>query len=574
MQKLLALLARFQLALMTLVTVTACDNINLRPAPEVEAIASTKSEVTTEDPKKIGLYSYVMFVIDKSGSNVQGNGGAPSDPNRESGIRATAIRSFFERNKNNPYIRWGFIAFQEGGGGVRSYIPEQGAPNEIFTDDPNLMEAAIARFKSDADSGGTPYKGAIQLTESALKAELKKANSISGNFNIIFMTDGVPTDYSDCFGCEPNDAAIYADVESLVGLAENRIFMSTIYYGPENATAERRLETMAEKGRGKYWDTNSQGTDIDIGALLSGGESAEPYVIKHFGVYNLNAGMCDDGTVGGDSDIDGICDKDEERYNRELVQDTTWKNRMGGKLFDPTNRNSFSSKVHDGIYYRHIVYGEAMPIDCESNEDMNDNDFDLLSNCEEKYIYNEDPTGPTENWTKKMLENGKFGFRDYFDSDGDGWIDGLELLFFKFKSASLNFHNLKQEENGLTYDHLISNHMNPRKPGSEKSYDIKFNRVSANGRGQNIYEYTQQELPLYYTKPVGLFQVGGNLNLVHGQDENIILIYYIQVPENAPHDRGYLRYSYQILKKDTGRVQDLNVDTRSFQIWPEPPPAP
>jgi hypothetical protein len=49
-------------------------------------------------------------------------------------------------------------------------------------------------------------------------------------------------------------------------------------------------------------------------------------------------------------------------------------------------------------------------------------------------------------------------------------------------------------------------------------------------------------------------------------------MYYIQVPENAPHDRGFLRYSYQILKKDTGKVQDLSVDTRAFEIWPEPPP--
>jgi hypothetical protein len=124
---------------------------------------------------------------------------------------------------------------------------------------------------------------------------------------------------------------------------------------------------------------------------------------------------------------------------------------MKGKTFDPTNRNSFSSKVNDGIYYRHIVYGEAMPLDCEGPDSLEDLDFDLLNNCEEKYIYNEDPTGPTENWTSKMLENGKSAFREYFDSDGDGWLDGLELLFFKFKSASLNFHNLKQEENTLTY---------------------------------------------------------------------------------------------------------------------------
>jgi hypothetical protein len=198
----------------------------------------------TEDPKKIGLYSYVIFVIDKSGSNVQGNnGGPPTDPNRESGIRARAIKSFFDRNKTNPYVRWGFIVFQDSisGPGVRSYIPEQGGPNKIFTEDPALMEAAINRFKGDADSGGTPYKGAVTLTKDGVKAELKKAQSISGNFNIIFMTDGYPTDY----GTPISDATIYADVENLVGLAEHRIFFSTIYYLVESRQSPMSSSTSA-----------------------------------------------------------------------------------------------------------------------------------------------------------------------------------------------------------------------------------------------------------------------------------------------------------------------------------------
>lgn len=535
---------------------SACGDIRIDPAPEKTMSSKTEALVCTEDPLVIGRYSKIMFIVDKSGSN------GTTDPDLQNGRRITAIRDFFAKNKDNKYIKWGFINFNQNG--AQSYIPDQEGPNRIFTTDIALFEQAMDQFSAEADSGGTPYRAAMTLTTSAVREEIKADNAagITANFNLIFITDGVPTDYS-------SDDQFHSDVEALAALSPGNIHFSTVYYGPEDAAAQNRLRKAAEKGLGNYQDTNVDPL-LKIDDLLVGGTSHEPYVIKNFVVYNMNSSPCDDGSMGADSDSDGLCDKDEEKYNKQFVNDPEKKARMGGKTFDPANRNSFNAYINDGIYYRHIVFNENVNKDCNSDAD---GDFDFLNNCEEKFMFNKDAQGPTVTWTNEMHQKNKNAYEDYFDSDGDGILDGLEYLFFRNtggKSTPMNFNNIFDRSNGYQMDYLFANHMNPINPGGSTGYGIKFSRVEPNGKGQNCYSYNQDELTLYSTKEVSAFQTSGSVDLAHVENENVILIYYIQTPEYSPNSRGFLRFSFQKLVKDKNNAKDISVDTSKFYIWPKP----
>lgn len=535
----------------------ACGDIHVSPAQEPEFLFKSDSHVCTEDPLEIGRYSKIMFIVDKSGSNGVGEG---TDPDLDNGKRITAIRDFFNKNKTNPYIKWGFIVFHHEI--AESYIPEQQGTNRLFTKDPAVFQQALDHFSSAMDNGNTPYREAIQLSTAAVRAELKvdQLDGTSANFNLIFITDGVPTD-----GISDNE--FWTDAEDLANLSLGNIHFSTVYYGPVNDHAQNLLKKAAVRGLGNYQNTNEEPL-INIEHLLEGGTSNEPYSIKNFVVYNLNAANCDDGTVGADSDADGLCDKDEEKYNRELSKDPATLSRMGGKKFDVTNRNSFSPTISDAIYYRYLVYNENISKDCT---DVKDEDFDFVNYCEEKYLFNAKPDGPTAEWSAEMNQSDKHANPNYFDSDGDGILDGLAYLFFRDKSAALSFQNHLMPVNQRLKGDLFRNHQNPLNPGSEVGYGIQFNKVEPNSKGQNCYSYHQDQLPLYFNKAVTPFQTSGSLDLAHEANENVILIYYIQTPENSPNSRGFLRYSFQKLKKDFNGPRDLSIDTSKFQIWPKPP---
>jgi hypothetical protein len=529
-----------------------CGDVNLTPAPPGNFASNTQFEICTEPPMTIGLYTNVLFVVDKSGSNVQQPGA--TDPNKS--FRANAIRNFFESHRDNAYIKWGFIKFRDSE--ARSYIPDQGGTNRIFTSDGALMEAALEQFMSENDDGATPYQAALNLTTNAIREEIEASEEIVPNFNVIFISDGGPTDYG--YPGPTDNERIFTDVENLVDLSSGNIHMSTVYYGPNNDENASRLEEMANRGGGIFQNANTD-PDLNIDDLIIGRESGEPYEIKYFGVYNLTSAACLDGSVDSDSDMDGLCDKDEVNLN----QDAQLRPRMNGRQFSATNRNSFDPKFSDAIYYRYLRFNESLPSNCI---DEGDDDFDLLNNCEEKFLTNSSPQGPTQAWTEEMILNGKQADRYNFDSDGDGILDFVEFVWFSNKSAAVNFLNMAQRTNGIQNSELAENHLNPKNPSSSLPYEPLFSLVRVNSFGQNCYSYSQKNLPLYQTQSVTAFQAGGYLNLAHQQNENVVLVYFIQTPEYAPNTKGFLRFSYQKLRVNEHGPTSLNLDTRNFDIYP------
>ena len=136
-----------------------------------------------------------------------------------------------------------------------------------------------------------------------------------------------------------------------------------------------------------------------------------PWSLKEFLVYNLNAGFCLDGRVDVDSDIDGMCDRDEVEMNRIYADEL----EAEGKSFDPANRFSFGDGYGDFFHWLRFRYGANLA----SCTDRSDEDSDLLTACEESEIYRED-------------EDGKYLTSDpkNFDTDKDGIIDGIETFLY------------------------------------------------------------------------------------------------------------------------------------------------
>jgi len=529
-------------------SLAACGKISLVAKTSAQSVASD-GILCAEPPSKGLRYTKFLFVIDKSGSNQMAVNGRPaSDPDNV--YRADKIEAFYNKHSGDPYMKWGYIEFGSNMGEAAAYISAGGNDQSpIFSQDPSDMRGALSKQRGNPNNGCTPYRAALSLSKVAIKKDMLSHPEEESFYMVFFMSDGMPTDYTDASGgCNGSEApagdAAFADVDDLMSINPGFVNFSAAYYGAANFAASEGLRKMSEHGKGKFVDLNATG-DFNIDDMLITGPTSEPWMIKRLVVYNLNSAFCDDGSVDVDSDADGICDKDEIRYNEEFAKDPVKLAHMGGKKFDPYNRFSFGGALSDLYQYKRIVFGELLP---SCNDDRTDEDFDLATKCEELYLFNSNPEGPTSNWTQKMLRTGD---SQNPDSDGDGFIDSLEFFTFKDKSAALDYTNMTRLYNGMKGEQIIAEHRNIRNPTGirgELAYDTNVEFTGVNDNGQNCYHVSQSHLPLYNTHGLDLAGAGGNESLVTRPGENKVLVYFIQTQEKDPNGRGVYRYSYQTLR--------------------------
>ncbi len=529
-----------------------CDQSRLLLVNEL-ASAKSDGEICAIEPTAQTTYTKFIFAVDKSGSNLTGNGGgAGTDPTGT--YRTSTIRDFFLKHMNNQYSRWALLTFQNTNATPLTLVPN--ATNVLgFTTDPAVFNSAIDAIPA-GNTGGTPFKSAISMARYAIEYDRTVNPSEKSRYVVIFISDGEPTDY----GTPINEDQVDADVLDILNAAVGDVTFNTVYYGPASINAAGRMSRMARVGNGQFLDTNISG-NIPLDRLI-GFKSGEPWLIKNFTVKNLNAAPCDDGTIDADSDADGLCDKDEIRYNTEFLSDPGKLERMQGKKFDPLNRNSFDPYLSDAILYKYIVFSEQLPTDCKA-EDLVDEDRDLANACEERYLYSNSPTGPTESWTSKM---GRDGDPLNFDSDGDGYLDWFEFLMTRNKSAAMDRNNVSQLYLGFRLDTIYNKHLNWRNPLASPAYDGVFQFKRVNERGQNCYSYNQTVLPVYAVKPVSVGQVSGNISLVHGANENVVMISFIQTPERDPNGAGELRYHFQRVSASASHI-NLNLRVEEYQSY-------
>ena len=493
----------------------SCSDVRLVKKEEPKVNVKSKGHFCIEDPKEVKRFMKFLFVIDKSGSN------SGTDPGGKK--RADNVDAFVQENEDKDFYRYGMIIF-EGYRGAEAYIHEGDEKMPTFTDDPNEVYEATERIRDEGEGGSTPYKAALQAARLAIKSDMDRYPEEESNYMVFFLSDGVPTDTN-------GDGELKDLVKDIVDLGSN-VHVSTAFYGDSGNSAVERLRKMGEDwGEGKFinfeksekWDFNE----------LIVKPTYEPWQMKNFLVYNLNAGYCEDGRVDTDSDGDGMCDRDELRYDGSVSKGKTFH-------FDPANRFSNGGAFGDYFHWRELRYGETIP-GKEECDDRSDEDHDYLTACEELYIENDRPSDNVPRHGDKLNP----------DTDRDGLLDGLETfvyftrsLAYAMDSFNLLRTNLDGEEQA---DLQIAEHRSPLiKDAGAVAYDTKLDKT--NEVNKDCYNFTQGILPLYPTLEVK--EKNTLPGLGHKAGENAVLVYYIQTPQNDPQGDGILMYSVQRLLND------------------------
>ncbi len=475
----------------------ACSDVRLQKRLSGPPIVTGKGELCVTEPEEVKRWLKFLFIIDKSGSN--------SGTDRNADKRAGNIERFLRANMQATNQQYGMIWFADDEAGA--YIND--GDDKIPTFTPEISKALNATNKlRDQDGGATPYKAALQLARTAIEHDQELYPEEEPFYMLFFVSDGEPTDIAR--ESELNDL-----VRSLITIDPKNIALSTAYYGNNGEGAIERLERMARLGNGKFinfeasanWDFN----DLIVKPTF------EPWQLKYeLVVYNLNAGYCEDGSIDVDSDTDGMCDKDEARYR-----------------FNPAKRFSFNDGYGDYFHWREAKYRESLP----ACLDRTDEDHDLLTACEEKYIRNDRPTeGIPNNGDPKNP-----------DTDRDGIIDGIETFVYMARSMAFAMDSFNLQENfdgEESARRQIGQHRNPlvRDP-NQPAQDVDLTPVL--GEGKDCFKYSQSVLPLYNSLEV---KEGDTLpGLEHKAQENAVYVHYVQTRQSDPKGDGILRYSVQKL---------------------------
>ena len=477
-------------------------------------------EFCTQDPTLTSRLNKFLFIVDKSRSNTWTDPGAQ---NRRSNIES------FITSSNMDFTRVGLVTFN--GTQAHSLVadPSSGLPG--FTGDINKLMTATSQLQSIQDDDATPYKAALQEAQLVLKNDLLAHPEEQGDYNVIFVSDGAPTDIQD-------DSELESLVDQVLNLDKGHIVLSTALYGSETGAAGR-LAKMAQKGQGKFINFAEGPWDL-TGLVVK--PSHEPWQMKSFLVYNLNAAFCLDGAIDLDSDLDGMCDRDELQFG-----------------FDPANRFSWSDGYGDYFHWRQIKYGEVLP-PCTDQSDV---DHDLLTACEEAYIKNDQPT----------IGIGRSGDPKNPDTDNDGMIDGIETFVFMPRTMAMAMDALNLSRNNYDDEEpaglQISQHRNPL---VQDPHAVKYNPVLVpvdTVAQHDCYQLAQSTLPLYPSLAVKANQTLSGFG--HESGENSVLVYYMETPQSNPNGRGVYRFTVQKMKY--GVAAQLNLSDSRFQTYVTPPSA-
>ena len=495
-----------------------CVDVSLVPRGESEVLIHSKDSFCIVDPVEITHVTKIMFIVDVSGSNSNNDG--------DGSKRADNINRFVEELSKTGDYQYGLITFHSQS---ESEIYYEGESTARFTSDLEDVYAATQTIRANPARSGTQYEPAFNAVRSAILRDVQSFPNENTSYQVLFISDG-----------KPSDRNYLPIVSNLINIQGRMVHISTAYYGREGSDAISTLRDIAILGGGNFVNFEN-GEDWDLSQLVVESDVI-PWSLKQFLVYNLNAGFCLDGTVDVDSDVDGMCDKDEilmnSIYSGELQAE--------GKSFDPANRFSFGDGYGDFYHWLRFRYPGTTLSACN---DRSDNDFDLLTACEEMELKN----------SSALTDDLSRGNPDIFDTDRDGVIDGIETyVYFASQNtgratrytAALDNKNLQDSPDGEGSVLVqIRQHRNPlvKDIDTAVSYDTKLAPLL--GSSRDCYEFSQTSLPLYDTLEV----TSGNTlpGLEHGAGENSIMVYYIQVLQSDPGSVGVLKYSFQRVQRDS-----------------------
>lgn len=532
------------------------------PRPPLEEVRLQEGQFCLTESRPLTHPTRILFVVDRSRHNWQSD--------RDGLQRIENIRRFFETNKENGWYSWGMISFYNRDDAKPEIWRRDSGNTPTFTKDPQLVDRAINNLIFHTSDAGSEvgYKEPLKMAKEVIENDLEQFPRENANYVVFFIAGERPADYD-------NYDDLQEDVQEIIDLKPGKISLSTVYYGFDHIfdrQGEIRirdiLKTMAYIGRGGYveLEDSPEQNDSKFYALLQSIQTPEAWHLQdqRVVVHNLNATICEDGLLDVDSDSDFLCDRDEERYG-----------------FNPQHRFSFPQghSIPDkirrwrgyGDYFRYReVYKRDMLSEC-SDAPLLDTDHDFLTDCEEKHIINTDPNMRL----RRTSSDPRLP-----DTDGDGFIDGLEFSYFKYTDGRrggrllLDRSNVRSTFDGeeVNAGDQILQHRNPfQQDAGAFEYQMQVTpRISALGPngGSNCYQYQQSQIKLYPTKAVF---IGDTLSRIsHEAHHNMILVYFVMTPRltTAPWQVVY-QYGLQTLVKpdETDYFIGLNFDYLNFQMY-------
>ena len=232
----------------------------------------------------------------------------------------------------------------------------------------------------------------------------------------------------------------------------------------------------------------------------------EPLILKSFHIFPLFVSRCsDDGHLEIDSDLDGLCDSEEIQRGSH-----------------PKKRFSMHQKISDGIWWK-LNKDQKQRIRTLNFCNTEDQDADLLTNCEEQVLTSNQYEATNSDHTQALYELGSLNI-NHPDTDGDGYIDGIEIRFLNEKAPFI-FSNDEADIGIAEAERILSTwQKDPDAPSVEISIQPIESRSSC-------YEYKLKNFQSWISTVRGF-------NLLSQNNENSIkldfLVYALASKESDP----------------------------------------
>jgi Bacterial TSP3 repeat len=513
-----------------------CDNVKLSLATK-PVVEKSIGMLCAQQPALIEDEHRFIFMIDNSGSMQGVDPGSAASPSR----RVTALRNFIDYYKTSDKFSITVGSLYDATAG---FLPDptnpvapnmpQGQPNCQFfkpmvAAEYATLQTALNQLDTQASPsfGTTPFMSLLNSYQNCLAMDLP--NNQGAVYSLVFVTDGAPTDTA-LADLEAKLAPIIA-MGKLNGATVSNINLYMLYLDPTDTSQDAAnvvsglIKTAQDAGGVKskaIMLDPTQPLDYTVLNLTN----APHYRLSQLLVTNLNAGIEDDGTLGTDSDSDGITDLREANLG-----------------LDP-KKYSTHDMCSDLVYLRS---GGKCPSTCPQGLRYLDSDHDGLSDCDETII----GTNSSD-----------------MDTDGDGIPDGLEYILGLSPTDAAD-RNQDPDGDGILNFQEAARFTSPFIDDRPVHHDTLVNvstQEFQQADGTYCYNVNIDGIPVFPTQAVTQNTLS---YLNHGANQNIVRILFLEVPENQPSAKPVPLEAYRVFTYSAGAnanstIDDLSTNDFSF----------
>jgi uncharacterized protein (TIGR03382 family) len=491
---------RIGMVLAIAVGVLGCTDVDVyrlsQPPPLPEDKITLEGTYCASDPESLTFPVKILFIMDDSGSMSE------SDPSFR---RLAAARELVSILIPEPEIYFGVERFQDGEPFLLTTEP-------IFTRDQQKLDWALADAQHQP-AGWTPYIGALSTAITAIKSDMNQDPIMAGRtrYIVLFLSDGEPTDEPS-----PPYTQIKDRVTQLKQLEEGQpaageVTLHTAYLesnGDDSGGSHvLLLQEMAAMTGGEFRNFENGDaidfTDYDVTAISRDYRAYFPILVS-----NLSARMTLNGYLV-DSDADGLPDVEELELGT-----------------DPTRVDTDSDGCGDLIEVKYAGWDPLTPgwetdpvhCDCKDEERTADSDGDGLTDCEEKWF---------------SLD------RDMPDSDidfegnpsPDHMLDLLEVMWHLGRTKW--DANEDYDVDGVSNLAELATHMDPNVNDNQfrEKLAYRYDYVNQQAGNPHCYDFRVSNVRVVKTLAAEGRAAG----------ENLILLYFIEAPQDNPYLESIVR---------------------------------